>query len=94
MNKINHIVMAFLYTPTPNQFTSYLPCVPSPQKYKWQKRKHMLKSDEFTPDLPCQGALQLSCRDLHQLNIYTIWMLYYRVMMSLLFSLTSISNSR
>lgn len=52
----------------------------------------MLKSDAFTPDLPCQGALQLSCRDLHQLNIYTIWMLYYRVMMSLSVSLTSLTR--
>lgn len=52
-------------------------------------KKHTLKSDAFTPDLPVQGALQLSCRDLQQLNIYTIWMLYYSVMMSLSVSLNS-----
>lgn len=84
--------MGFLYIPTTNICTFDLPFVSSTQKYKWQKKKHMLKSEAFTPDLPCQGALQLSCRDLHQLNIYTIWMLYYRVMMSLSVSLTSLSN--
>ena len=55
----------------------------------------MLKSDTFTPDL---DVPQLSWGDLSQLNIYTIWMLYYRVMISLcahlkLFSL-SLSNKR
>lgn len=30
----------------------------------------MLKPDAFAPDLACQGAAQLSCGDLHQLNIY------------------------
>lgn len=84
--------MVFQYSPTTNQSTFHLPFVPSTQKYKWQKKKHMLKSDAFTPDLPRQGALQLSCRDLQQLNFYTIWMLYYTAMMSLSASLTSLSN--
>lgn len=34
----------------------------------------MLESDAFTADLPYQSALQLSCKDFQQLNIYTIWM--------------------
>ena len=30
----------------------------------------MLKSDACAADLACQGAVLLSCGDLHQLNIY------------------------
>lgn len=55
----------------------------SSEIYMAEKKEHMFKSDALASDLPCQSALQLSCRDLHQLNIYTIWMLSYRVRMSL-----------
>lgn len=43
--------------------------VPSNKKCSWKKGTYAV-----TADLPCQSALQLSCEDLQQLNIYAIWM--------------------
>lgn len=43
--------------------------VPSNKKCSWRKGTYVV-----TADPPCQSALQLSCEDLQQLNVYAIWM--------------------
>lgn len=47
-----------------------------------EEGNHKLESAALTPDLPALGAHCLSWGDLHRLNIYTIWMFYYSVMMA------------
>lgn len=82
----------FLYGPRIRFSAPSHAIIPGMEMHMAQKRKRMLKWEAFAPDLSCQGALQLSCRDLHQLNIYTIWILYYRVDMSFSVSLNSLTR--